>query len=103
MEDKTLEKIIKFFEKIKCPVEVALRKNLIDNLSYEYAIIYSGEDIMFCDKKNEKFEFEERHSLDISAFYDRNINKKKLLKRLEQGGYVLCNLQTENIKFNKPI
>ena len=93
MKDKTLERIIKFFKKIECPVEIALKKNSSDNLPHKYAVIYSGEDIMFCDKKNKKFEFEERESWDIIAFYGGNfINKEKLLKRLEQTGYILCNI-----------
>ncbi len=96
MEDKTLEKIIKFFKKIECPVELAFKKNLNNNCLQEYAVIYGGEDIMFCDKKTKKFEFEERRGLDISAYYTQYFTKERLLKILEQEGYILCNIQ--NIK-----
>ncbi len=93
-KDKTLEKIIKFFKKIECPAETIFKRNLNGELLQEYAVIYSGEDIMFCDKKNEKFKFEERQGIDLLAFYSRYFgNKERLLKRLEQNGYILCNLQ----------
>ena len=98
MADKELEKIVDFFKKIECPAEFVFKKNSNSGLSQEYAVIYSGEDIMFCNKKDKKFEFEERYCLDISAFYNGYFNKEKLLRRLEQDGYILCNIQ---IKLNK--
>ena len=94
MGDKTLEKIIEFFEKIECPAEIVLKKNSNNNCLQEYVVIYSGEDIMFCDKKNEKFDFEEGMSLNLSAYYTFNfINKEKLLKRLEYEGYFICDIK----------
>lgn len=92
MIDKNLEKIIKFFKEIKCPVEFVLKKNSNDALFQQYAVIYGGEDIMFSDKKNKKFDFEEKMGFDLSAYYTSYFNKERFLKRLERDGYILCKI-----------
>ncbi len=94
MDDRDLEKIIEFFGKIDCPAELVFKKNSNDAPLQEYAVIYSGEDIMFSDKKNKKFDFEEKMSIDLSAYYTSYFfNKERLLKRLEREGYILCNIK----------
>lgn len=91
--DENLEKIIKFFKKIDCPIEFVLKKNSNTLYLDEYAVIYRGEDLMFDGKKNKKFEFEENNNLDILAFYAGYFNRAKLLRKLQQEGYLLCNNQ----------
>lgn len=97
MENKILEKIVKFFKKIECPAELVFKKNSNNDSLQKYAVIYTKEDIMLCDKKEKKFEFEEKWNLDITAFYGKYFNKERLLKRLEQEGYLLCDIKERKI------
>ena len=77
LEDKTLEKIIKFFDEINCPIKKGLKK-----------IPANG------NKKNKKFAFEERNDVDLNAYCGEYFpNPERLLNRLKKGGYELiyCN------------
>ncbi|SRR3989338_2888724 len=98
LEDKTLEKIIKFFDEINCPIKKGLKKipaNGEENTFLgEYAVIYNGQDIMLGNKKNKKFAFEERNDVDLNAYCGEYFpNPERLLNRLKKGGYELiyCN------------
>ncbi len=89
-----IKKIIKFFDKINRPVIMGSKKYLVDgeiNISpAEYAVIYSGEDIMLCDKKNEKSTFEEKEEIGLSAYCGEYfLNSERLLKILKKERYEL--------------
>ncbi|MEK6817347.1 MAG: hypothetical protein AABX80_00955 [Nanoarchaeota archaeon] len=93
MKDKKLEKIIKFFNEIGCPIKIGLKKitknNSFNKAFVEYAVIYEGGDIMFNkEKRYIKSDFERQHGLEIKSFCgDYFRNRTKLLKILNERDY----------------
>ena len=92
MKDRTLEKIIKFFNEIERPIKIGLKKitknNSVNKHITEYAVIYGGEDIMFSNRINKKDEFQEKNWIDMKAYCGEYFpNPKNLLRMLEKDGY----------------
>lgn len=94
MGDKTLDKIVKFFGEIDCPIKGGFRKIPAE----EYAVIYHGGDIMLSNKKNKKFAFEENEGIDLRAYCGEYFpNPERLLRRLKKEGYELIYCDNEQV------
>ncbi len=95
MQDKTLDRIVEFFNEIGCPVKTGLKRisaNNEENISLEeYAVIYNGRDIMLDDKKHKKSAFEEKEGIDLRAYCGEYfLDYERLLKQLKKEGYKLA-------------
>ncbi len=102
MDEKTLEKMIEFFNKIECQIKVLL-KNPNKNSEYEYYAIYSGKkDLLLNDNKySELNNFQKTNKTKILIFYEKYcISIKDLIKEFEQEGYKI--IYNKDFKLQHP-